>query len=83
MNLLNQHTLQSEIDKISANQFQILPFTIDDKTMSPILNYIDLSTQNEWTVKIPSIVDGDIFLTNFFKEKVVEKRESKLKNILD
>lgn len=82
MNLLNQQVLQKQIDKISKDQFQILPFTIDD-SMSPILNYIDLTTDSEWSVKIPSVVDGDVFLINFFRDKIIEKRNTKLQNILD
>ena len=82
LNLLNQQVLQKEIDKISKNQFQILPFTIDE-TMSPVLNYKDLVTGSEWTVKIPSIIDSESFLINFFSDKIRDNRNSKLKNILD
>lgn len=82
MNLLNQEVLQKEIDRISKNQFQILPFTIDE-TMSPVLNYVDLTTGSEWSVKIPSMVYSDSFLINFFLDKIRDNRNNKLKNILD
>ena len=82
MNLLNHQILQKEVDKISKNQFQILPFTIDE-TMSPVLNYKDLTTCCFWTVKIPSIIDSESFLLNFFSDKIRDNRNSKLKNILD
>ena len=45
--MFNQENLQKEVDKISKNQFQILPFSIDE-SMAPVLNYIDLETGHEW-----------------------------------
>lgn len=82
MNLLNQQVLQKEIDSMSKNQFQILPFTINE-SMSPVLNYLDLTTGHEWSVKIPSIIDSESFLINFFSDKIRDNRNIKLKNILD
>ncbi len=80
--MFNQENLQKEVDKISKNQFQILPFSIDE-SMAPVLNYIDLETGHEWSCKIPSIIDSKIFLIEFFREKVELKRDKRLKDILD
>ena len=80
--MFNQENLQKEVDKISKNQFQILPFSIDE-SMAPVLNYIDLETGHEWFCKIPSIIDSKIFLIEFFREKVELKRDKRLKDILD
>jgi len=82
MNLLNEVNLQKEVDKISKNHFEILPFKVDENTWRPILNYKDLFTNQQWSVTIPSIIDADEFLSNYFREKVEEDRDKKLGNIL-
>jgi hypothetical protein len=83
MSLLNEGNLQKEVDKISKNHFEILPFKIDENTWRPILNYKDLFTNQQWSVKIPNIIDADKFLSNYFREKVEENRDKRLKDILD
>ena len=82
MSLLNEENLQKEVNKISKNHFEILPFKIDEKAWSPILNYKDLFTNQQWSVKIPNIIEADKFLVNYFREKVEENRDKKLGNIL-
>lgn len=82
MNLLSEENLQKEINKMSKNHFEILPFKVDEKTWRPILNYKDLFTNQQWSVKIPTIIDADKFLINYFREKVEENRDKKLGNIL-
>lgn len=82
MSLLNEENLQKEVNKISKNHFKILPFKIDDEAWSPILNYKDLFTNQQWSVKIPNIIDANKFLINYFREKVEENRDKKLGNIL-
>jgi hypothetical protein len=82
MSLLNEENLQKEVNKISKNHFEILPFKIDEKAWSPILNYKDLFTNQQWSVKIPNIIDANKFLINYFREKVEENRDKKLGNIL-
>jgi len=82
MSLLNEENLQKEVNKISKNHFEILPFKIDDEAWSPILNYKDLFTNQQWSVKIPNIIDANKFLINYFREKVEENRDKKLGNIL-
>ncbi len=82
MSLLNQEELQKEINRISKNQFEILPFKIDENTWQPILNYKDLFTNQQWSVKIPSIIDADKFLSNYFREKIEENRDKKIGKLL-
>ena len=82
MSLLNEENLQKEVNKISKNHFEILPFKIDDRGWAPILNYKDLFTNQQWSVKIPNIIDANKFLINYFREKVEENRDKKLGNIL-
>jgi hypothetical protein len=82
MSLLNEENLQKEVNKISKNHFEILPFKIDEKAWSPILNYKDLFTNQQWSVKIPNIIDANKFLINYFRQKVEENRDKKLGNIL-
>jgi hypothetical protein len=77
---VNKTQLDIYIEELRNNE--ILPFKIDDRGWAPILNYKDLFTNQQWSVKIPNIIDANKFLINYFREKVEENRDKKLGNIL-
>jgi len=82
MSLLNHENLQKYVDSISKNHFEILPFKVDENAWTPILNYKDLLLNQEWSVKIPNMIESENFILNYFREKVELNRDKKLRNIL-
>jgi len=83
MNYLDQDTLQNYLNKKYPNNFTALNWTIDELTMAPEMNYINKLTGEHLIVRIPSIVDIESFVENYFLETFTENRQQKIKGILN
>jgi hypothetical protein len=82
MSYVNTNILKKYLDTNYPNNFTVLDWTIDEQTMAPEMNYINNFTKEQLMIRIPSMVDLQTFVENYFLEVYTENRNQKLENIL-